>query len=108
MRNLPGQTLRVGNVVGVHAGQITASRHRQPGIERCGDALMGTAEHAQPGLSPGGGIQQGGAAVRGTVVHGQHFKGRQRRVRRGTLGPKAVQCRLQAGSGVVHGQDDGD
>ena len=87
MRGLPGQALRVERVVGVHAGQVDAARGGQTGIERLGDALMGTAEHSQPGFPRGRGLQQGRAVIRGAVVHGDHFKRGQGRVRSGALSP---------------------
>lgn len=82
---LQGQTLRMADIVGVHAGDERAPGGRKTGIERAGQALVGPVQDAQAGMFRRQDIQQGRRAVRGAVIDGQHFKGRHRGIRRGLL-----------------------
>ena len=113
---LEGQTLRMADVIGVHAGDELAPGGLQTGVERAGQALMRPVQDAQAGIFHRQGIQQGCRAVSGAVIDGQHLEVRYGGSRSGFLPGQGTDGHAQGlfplwrqgqGSAVPDRQQDG-
>src|SRR5205823_3261777 len=75
---LAGEALRVGDVVGVHAGDEFAPCGGKRVVQRTGDARVGAGDDVDPGVVAGVFAQDGQRAIGRSVVNGDQLEVRKR------------------------------
>ena len=108
MGRLQSQTVGMGRIIGVHAGNERPPRQRKTGIEGRGKAAGRKMQATQGNVFLRGldaqALEQQGGLVCGAIVHHDDFKIGQGAARRRRLLQQAAQGRRQGGGSVAGGQ----